>query len=42
MGLLLLRNHTVELKCNWTQYLDSAQSTIFFQAALKETPPTEF
>ena len=37
-GLLLLRNHIAELKCNWTQFLDCAQPTIFFLSCSKTNP----
>lgn len=41
-GPLSLRNHIGEQKCSWTQFLGYAQPSIFFQAALKQVPPTEF
>lgn len=41
-GPLWQRNHIGEPKCSWTRLLDSAQPSIFFHAALKQVPPTEF
>lgn len=41
-GPLSLRNRIGEPKCSRTRLLDSAQPPIFFHAALKQVPPTEF